>query len=94
MKKYERKLQKYNKLLSKYNEKVQKIAQKFTEDLCKAIGAEQIYIGYTDIDKNYKHVIFEDIMYQSGSYNLDYYKGAKPTMKEYLEEKANLENEK
>lgn len=93
MKKYERKLQKYNKLLSKYNEKVQKIAQKFTEDLCKAIGAEQIQMGYMSIDKYYKRVIFEDITYQSGSYNLDYYKGAEPTLKEYLEEKVKLENE-
>lgn len=91
MKKYERKLQKYNKLLNKYEEKVQKIAQKFTEDLCKAIGAEQIDYG---TDKRYTHIIFEDIRYQSGSHDLDYYRGREPSLKEYLEEKACLENEK
>ena len=60
MKKYERKLQKYNKLLNKYEEKVQKIAQKFTEDLCKAIGAEQTYYG---TDKRYRNFIFCSICY-------------------------------
>lgn len=91
MKKYERKLQKYNKLLNKYEEKVQKIAQKFTEDLCKAIGAEQTYYGTM---KEYTHIIFEDISYQSGSHKLDYYTGNGPSLKTYLEVKANLENEK
>lgn len=91
MKKYERKLQKYNKLLSKYEEKVQKITQEFTEKVCKAIGAEQIFIG---TDKIYTHIVFEDIKYQSGSHDLYYYKGWAPTLKEYLEEKARLENEK
>lgn len=91
MKKYERKLQKYNKLLSKYEEKVQKIAQKFTEELCKAIGAEQIFIGTM---KEYTHIKFEDIKYQSGSHDLSYYTGSGPTLKEYLEEKVRLEYEK
>lgn len=90
MKEYERKLQKYSKLLNKYEEKVQKIAQKFTENLCKAIGAEQIFISQ---DKKYTHIIFEDIQYQSGSHDLDYYRGYNPTLKEYLEEKVRLENE-
>ena len=91
MKKYERKLQKYNKLLSKYEEKAQKIAQKFTEEVCKAIGAEQISYGS---DKRYTHIIFDDIKYQSGSHDLYFYRGFDPTLKEYLEEKARLENEK
>lgn len=91
MKKYERKLQKYNKLLNKYEEKVQKIAQKFTEDLCKTIGAEQIFIGTA---KEYTHIIFDDIQYQSGSHDLDYYRGYNPSLKEYLEEKTRLEKEK
>lgn len=91
MKKYERKLQKYNKLLNKYEEKVQKIAQKFTEELCKAIGAEQISYGS---DKRYTHIIFEDIQYQSGSHDLDYYTGRNPSLMAYLEEKADLEKEK
>lgn len=91
MKKYERKLQKYNKLLSKYEEKVQKIAQKFTEEVCKAIGAKQFYVG---TDKTYTHIVFEGIKYQSGSHDLYYYRGSEPTLKEYLEEKERLENEK
>lgn len=91
MKEYARKLQKYNKLLSKYEEKVQKIAQKFTEELCKAIGAEQISYGS---DKRYTHIIFEDIRYQSGSHDLDYYRGREPTLRTYLEEKVVLEKEK
>ena len=89
--KYERKLQKYNKLLSKYEEKVQKIAQKFTEDVCKAIGAEQVF---TSASKEFTHIIFEDIKYQSGSHDLYYYNGCRPTLKEYLEEKERLENVK
>ena len=91
MKKYERKLQKYNKLLSKYEEKVQKIAQEFTEKVCKAIGAEQIFIS---TDNTYTNIIFDDIKYQSGSHDLYFYRGYEPTLKEYLEEKARLENEK
>ena len=91
MKKYERKLQKYNKLLNKYEEKVQKIAQKFTEELCKAIGAEQISYGS---DKRYTHIMFEDKRYQSGSHDLYYYDGCRPTLKEYLEEKERLEKVK
>lgn len=90
MKKYERKLQKYNKLLSKYEEKVQKIAQKFTEELCKAIGAEQVSYGS---DKRYTHIMFENLRYQSGSHDLYYYRGGYPTLKDYLEEKVHLENE-
>lgn len=91
MKKYERKLLKYNKLVQKYEEKVRKIAQKFTEDVCKTIGAEQVV---TCMDKYYTLIEFEDIQYQSGSHDLYYYRGSEPTLREYLEEKARLENEK
>ena len=56
MTKNERKLQKYNKLVEKYEEKVRKIAQKFTEEVCKAIGAEQTFIGTS---KEYTHIIYE-----------------------------------
>lgn len=91
MKKYERKLQKYNKLLNKYEEKMQKIAQEFTEKVCKAIGAKQIFIG---TDKTYTHIVFEGIKYQSGSHNLSYYTGSGPSLRTYLEEKIDLENKK
>ena len=90
MKKYERKLQKYNKLLNKYEEKVQKIAQKFTEEVCKAIGAEQI--SYSS-NKLFTHIMFEDRKYQSGSHDLYFYDGCRPTLRDYLEEKAHLEKE-
>lgn len=91
MKKYERKLQKYNKLLNTYEEKVQKIAQNFTEEVCKAIGAEQISKGSSKIFTN---IIFENIKYQSGSHDLYFYNGSLLDLKEYLEQQIELEKKK
>lgn len=91
MKKYERKLQKYNKLVEKYEEKVRKIAQKFTEEVCKAIGAEQLFI---DTSKEYTHIIYNNIKFQSGSHDLYFYSGSLPNLQECLEKQVELEKKK